>query len=504
MKKKETTSILSVFLALVLVGGTVIPGVMAVMPIPVFNEAISENSVKSIPNASNTDAERTQFVNALRMEGLSDKEIVEQIMMNYDSSIPDQRSNTELTANEKIEIAAQTLDRIVISDSIKYASQGLWVILVADDDFKKQLLSEIDKSTDKTISKELLKNNIQEIWKKYKIKSTKIGSVTYFDFELDNVELNKEEIQTLQQVNEIHFEVFLLNDSSSGPKWTVNPCHQDIIYYAIVQSLKQYHPMLNYADNAKNHAGDPDVGLPWNAYNHYYNPDGFWPFLGGAPASSLIEYNYARSAFISYNFDSSSAFIANSSHYMSDVGNPMHTGYEIDTIFNQTLHNKYEAYVTSQWVADGFNFKSSVQGNSINYIVEEPDNATIHLAEYSHQNIDTLYQKLYTLSTEQLLLDGWTKVLTQAWLVKTSRYVNGLVDLWLLSPFPGLANLPTDPDTDQSYEDLNGNGRLDFNDVVLLYNNLDWVTTNESYRLFDYDDNSEIDMNDVSILMNEL
>jgi len=35
-----------------------------------------------------------------------------------------------------------------------------------------------------------------------------------------------------------------------------------------------------------------------------------------------------------------------------------------------------------------------------------------------------------------------------------------------------MTNLPTDPDGDGLYEDLNGNGRIDFNDIVTQFEEL--------------------------------
>jgi len=216
------------------------------------------------------------------------------------------------------------------------------------------------------------------------------------------------------------------------------------------------------------------------------------------------EYDLARMFFEEENFDYSSQCIANASHYMSDVGNPMHTGYELETILNQTAHNTYEIYVATQWEAPYFNFKSSVQGNSIDYLLDNPSGGTIQVAEYSHNYIDTLYYKLISLSPQFLYQDEWTKVITQACLVRTSRYMNGHVDLWLLTQIPEQANLPTDPDDDRFYDDLNGNGDIDFADVVLLYNKMDWIAMNEPYRLFDYDCSSEIDIDDVYILFSKV
>ncbi|RPI38648.1 MAG: hypothetical protein EHM53_08395, partial [Methanoregulaceae archaeon] len=42
-------------------------------------------------------------------------------------------------------------------------------------------------------------------------------------------------------------------------------------------------------------------------------------------------------------------------------------------------------------------------------------------------------------------------------------------------PLPGYGNPPTDPDGDCIYEDLNANGRLDFADVVLYFNQMTWI-----------------------------
>lgn len=222
------------------------------------------------------DAERTEFVNNLKMNGLSDKEIAEKIIEQINAQRVEEESDRQkieddsLTENQKIEIIAQSLDRMAVSDSVKRASQGLWVYLVADDTFKKQLLSEIDEYENKTISKELLKNNLREIWKNYEVTHTRDGNIIHIDFKQKDpdVIMTKEENETLQLVNDIHLEVFLLNQTVN-PKWTVDPCHKDIIYYAIIQSLKHLHPMYNYADYVSDHAGDPDLGLPWNAYSHY-------------------------------------------------------------------------------------------------------------------------------------------------------------------------------------------------------------------------------------------
>ena len=70
--------------------------------------------------------------------------------------------------------------------------------------------------------------------------------------------------------------------------------------------------------------------------------------------------------------------------------------------------------------------------------------------------------------------------------------------------FPGLNDSPKDPDGDGKYEDINGNGRKDFNDVVVFFNNIEWVSDNQSIHNFDLNGNGRIDFNDIIKLFEEL
>ena len=68
----------------------------------------------------------------------------------------------------------------------------------------------------------------------------------------------------------------------------------------------------------------------------------------------------------------------------------------------------------------------------------------------------------------------------------------------------GVAKMPTDPNQDGLYEDLNGNGHLDFNDVVIFFNQMDWIAGNEPVAAFDFNHNGRIDFNDIVMLFNQL
>jgi len=80
--------------------------------------------------------------------------------------------------------------------------------------------------------------------------------------------------------------------------------------------------------------------------------------------------------------------------------------------------------------------------------------------------------------------------------------LGGSLTVFPLDPFPGYPNLPTDPDGDGLYEDINGNGILDFDDVVAFYQNLAWVAGNTAVGIdpYDFNRNGRIDYDDVVVL----
>ena len=62
---------------------------------------------------------------------------------------------------------------------------------------------------------------------------------------------------------------------------------------------------------------------------------------------------------------------------------------------------------------------------------------------------------------------------------------------------PNGTGLPTDTNSDGLYDDLNGNGRRDFGDVVLYFNQMAWIEANEPIGFFDCNANGRIDFADV-------
>jgi PKD repeat protein len=76
----------------------------------------------------------------------------------------------------------------------------------------------------------------------------------------------------------------------------------------------------------------------------------------------------------------------------------------------------------------------------------------------------------------------------------------------LVKPFPGQTSEPTDPDGDGLYEDINGNGRLDYDDVVIYYDNMQWIRDQPDVGIepYDYNGNGRIDYDDVVLLYEEV
>ncbi|MCK8519848.1 PKD domain-containing protein [Methanoculleus sp. 7T] len=66
--------------------------------------------------------------------------------------------------------------------------------------------------------------------------------------------------------------------------------------------------------------------------------------------------------------------------------------------------------------------------------------------------------------------------------------------------FPGYENPPRDPNNDGWYEDINGNGEIEYDDVVALNTNMQWIEENNLVPLFDFNNNGKIDYDDVVML----
>ena len=77
------------------------------------------------------------------------------------------------------------------------------------------------------------------------------------------------------------------------------------------------------------------------------------------------------------------------------------------------------------------------------------------------------------------------------------------ISVYELVAFPGCAAVPTDLDADGLYEDINGNTRKDWSDIILFFKYRIWAAANEPPDAFDWNSNGIIDYKDVLMLYDE-
>ncbi len=86
------------------------------------------------------------------------------------------------------------------------------------------------------------------------------------------------------------------------------------------------------------------------------------------------------------------------------------------------------------------------------------------------------------------------------------------VDYFTLDPsgvmpikqLPGVSIAPLSLKLIGKFDDVNGNGRADFADVVLYFTQMDWIAANEPVSAFDYNGNGRIDFSDIVWLFTNL
>ena len=62
----------------------------------------------------------------------------------------------------------------------------------------------------------------------------------------------------------------------------------------------------------------------------------------------------------------------------------------------------------------------------------------------------------------------------------------------------GILQTMTDPNKDGRFEDLNGNGRQDMQDLVLLFRNFEWLSKSSLSSRFDFNNNGRVDLADLT------
>ncbi len=314
-----------------------------------------------------------------------------------------------------------------------------WTLLAIDNDGKRIKLEDLQKCSISTDEKEKLSGFLDNIWKKYpaSVVRAKTSITISFDIGVETPSLTEEEDAMLGYVDQVLSEY--LNSKYSPDvviDWANVQGHPDIIYIG----CQKWGVSSTYAGWAAMTADDPDYWAPvvpptgweWldalirtvcHSWDHYYNPYRV-PATGFAPAQCN---NYGSTAKTAYHSDLYTAFtnLGYSSHFLSDVGNPMHTGYEDYQALFQWTHSAYEGYVYSNWNS-GHNFKQILLQTNYYYPTSDLNAQTASLAGYSRGQLDTLWWEVYN-SNGQIQDNVNVLSITDNCLYQTEMRVLGLV-----------------------------------------------------------------------------
>ena len=220
--------------------------------------------------------------------------------------------------------------------------------------------------------------------------------------------------------------------------------------------------------------------------------------------------NYVGISIVSSHYNEVKDNLADSNYYGIGIGTPGNISTENTIISNTILNNYYGIY--SGFTEVSLNNKI-YHNNILNNSIQSQDNGTnswnssypeggnfwsdyngADLKKGSNQDqsgSDSIGDIPYNISGGAEAQDRYPFMQPNGW-------VSPVI------PFPDTDKAPTDQDGDGLYEDINGNGWTDFNDVVMLFNDLEWVASNEPISSFDFNGNQRIDFNDIIKLFEEL
>ncbi|MFA5269600.1 MAG: hypothetical protein WC379_16670 [Methanoregula sp.] len=367
--------------------------------------------------------------------------------------VPIVSATEQTTSGKMVEVNPETdtqgfvaVDVINIDPAIKTATP-YFGILVLSDEGKKNFLESLDAISITSGSNTLITSDnkteigdkLYALWKKYPVISeTKKGDAGYpsyggtittitFAPQVRDARLTEEENEFLMQTESvINSASGQVQGNSITPKWVGSPSHQRISYWA---AQKESFP---FPDTVGSYSIIPDTWYDaspepfhtlFHSLDHYYSPAG----IGGAPANTQSFVATAHSKYLqgSSYYTTAAANLGYACHFIEDVGNPMHTGYETQQYSNPWVHSNYETYVGNRWYSS--NFDGVVSNNNVYYYDTNWNQQTKNLAGYTNGYLDTIYMKVYNKGQNwNLAQDTSIDAVTQNVILKTTKYTNGL------------------------------------------------------------------------------
>lgn len=231
-----------------------------------------------------------------------------------------------------------------------------FMLLILNKDGKANMLRAIEECYASKEEKAWMADFLQKMWEKYPAKFEKSDGSIYISIEgkEKGLGLTDEEKKGLEKVD---FEITrYLNDlfsDDNSPKWSANEhsmivndsCHKWYVNEQLCRLAAQYAP-----------GPDSWWSFPYNLINHYWNPD--LPFIGQGRYYFDAYADISKTYYDDGNPGAAFCVLGWSSHFLTDLGNPLHTGKEAEQLWQGVypnlplyswVHNNYEGYVNQYW-----------------------------------------------------------------------------------------------------------------------------------------------------------
>jgi hypothetical protein len=316
-----------------------------------------------------------------------------------------------------------------------------YMLLILNNEGKANMLRVIDECYASKEDKAWMADFLRKMWEKYPVIFSKNDGYTIISIEGNEkgLRLTDEEQKGLEKVDsEITRYLNDLSSDDNSPKWSGNE-HAMIIN----DSCWKWGVNAYYRSVATSAAPQPDTwwSFPYNLINHYWNPNPSLSWLGQGRYYCDYNANQGKT-----NHDLGYYYLAYqhlgySSHFLTDLGNPLHTGKEAEQLFQgisppwsppgySWVHNNYEGYVNAYWStappSGPYNFSYFVNNNWYYYPMTNPFLSAQSLAQYSNTKLNTLYYYVYN-NPYTLQNEPNTYMITANVLIDTSKHTLGLV-----------------------------------------------------------------------------
>ncbi|HVN65255.1 MAG TPA: hypothetical protein VMT31_01425, partial [Methanomicrobiales archaeon] len=333
---------------------------------------------------------------------------------------------------------AEITSQYTINDAITGATPH-WVFLTLVQEDRQHLLDFIDSLVVPDAKKAEWKSILEDLWKKYPVdvKEGKNSLQITLKRGTPSIKLTAYEEAVLGEIDDAiaHAMEESLN-SEISPMW--NPDAHNQIFSSSCSSQNTGPLLFRYCiPEITDKAAEPDNWCSGNFACQMLN-HGYLPSINFGLAPDNLERNAteASNKINSGEYMSGFGSLAHASHFLADIGNPLHTGEAINQIADLGMvHHAYEDYVKKNWntllLGADRSFSDYVTGTTDIRWNSDPLQSGRRLAGDSTLSSDALYRYIYRtfIRYDRFLPEADPRIadITIKSLVETKQYTNGLV-----------------------------------------------------------------------------